>query len=202
MESISERPEIENISKFDDPVFMAELREQMLKFAMIQLQEKSLAEDAVQDALVGALKNAKSFARRAAFKTWVFAILKNKIIDIHRQGQRVVNASSLTEDCCGSEANALFDVKGFWNDTQRPTTWAQPMEAVKNDHFWRVFDTCLNGLPEKLARLFMMREFLELDSDEICNTLEITTSNLHVQLHRARLQLRDCLDNKWFANEK
>ena len=70
--------------------------------------------------------------------------------------------------------------------------------SVKNDHFWRVFETCLSGLPENQARLFMMREFLEFESGEICETLSITTSNLHVMLYRARLRLRECLENKWF----
>ena len=67
-----------------DEAFLRELREQMLKFARLQLNDEQLAEDAVQEALIGALKNARSFARQAALKTWVFAILKNKIADILR----------------------------------------------------------------------------------------------------------------------
>ncbi len=75
-----------------DPVFLGELRRQMLKFATLQLNNPDLAEDAVQEALIGAIKNASSFARKAAFKTWVFAILKNKIADTLRQRHRLVEA--------------------------------------------------------------------------------------------------------------
>ena len=182
-----------------DPAFLKELRVMMFKFAVLQLSDEQLAEDAVQEALIGALKNAASFGRRSALKTWVFAILKNKIADILRQRQRLVEASRLIRDGEDEEnLDMLFDTKGFWQVEERPAAWTQPAESVKNVHFWRVFETCLSGLPENQARLFMMREFLEFESGEICETLGITTSNLHVMLYRARLRLRECLENKWF----
>ena len=61
-----------------DISFVEALRAQMVKFASLQLSDEHLAEDAVQEALIGAFKNAKSFSGRSALKTWVFAILKNK----------------------------------------------------------------------------------------------------------------------------
>ncbi len=180
-----------------DEQFLAQLRRQMVQFARMQLQDESLAEDAVQEALIGALQNAGSFARRAAVKTWVFAILKNKIVDIIRQRARMAEGVSLPgED--DDPGERLFDQSGHWNKEDRPNRWAEPDTAVKNEHFWRVFEVCLDGLPVKQARLFMMREFLELESDEICGSLEVSTSNLHVMLFRARLRLRECLDKRWF----
>ncbi|MBL4606285.1 MAG: RNA polymerase factor sigma-70 [Pseudomonadales bacterium] len=193
----------ESSTDLTDPVFLKELRITMMKFAILQLSDEHLAEDAVQEALIGALKNAGSFNRRAALKTWVFAILKNKITDILRKRQNLVAASRLSHDDNGDEMQeTLFDRKGLWKTEERPIAWSQPAEAVKNEHFWRVFDSCLNGLPENLARVFMMRELLELESNEICETLNISTSNLHVMLYRARLRLRDCLENNWFLGEK
>ncbi len=191
----------ENVEAFNlvDPVLLKELRVQMLKFAVLQLSDQQLAEDAVQDALVGALKNAASFNRKAALKTWVFAILKNKIVDILRKRIRLKETTGFSTDGEGEEGqNSLFDKKGFWQKEERPGAWAQPMEAVKKDHFWLVFDTCLNELPASQARVFMMREFIELDSTEICESLDMTTSNLHVLLYRSRLRLRDCLEKHWF----
>lgn len=72
----------------EDPAFIEELRVLMLRFATQQLGDEQQAEDAVQEALIGALRNAKSFKRESALKTWVFAILKHKIIDIMRQQKR------------------------------------------------------------------------------------------------------------------
>lgn len=185
------------------PDFLKVLRVQMLKFAILQLSDEQLAEDAVQEALIGALKNAASFNRRAALKTWVFAILKNKIADILRQRHRMVEVSSLLhEDEEGEDFDMLFNDRGRWHLDERPVAWEQPMESVKNSDFWRVFDTCLNGLPENQARIFMMREFLEFESQEICEIQELTVSNLHVILYRARMRLRECLEHRWFQEDQ
>lgn len=186
-----------------NPAFLKELRTQMLKFASLQLNDQALAEDAVQEALIGALKNAKAFNRQAALKTWVFAILKHKIADILRQRHRLVEASRLLQDDEDEDAlNHLFDTRGHWQAEERPATWSAPAEAVKNQQFWRVFEVCLSGLPENLARLFMMREFVELESAEICDALNLSTSNFHVMLYRARLRLRECLENHWFLEDE
>lgn len=182
-----------------DNAFLEALRAQMVRFATLQLNDRDLAEDAVQDALASALRNAGSFAGRSALKTWVFAILKNKIIDVVRQRSRIVYTGSLVrEDEDGDSTPALFDQRGHWKPEEKPADWGVPDLALHDEQFWRVFETCLDGLPARQGRAFMMREFVGLDSDEICTTIGITTSNLHVLLHRARLRLRECLENKWF----
>lgn len=187
-------------SPLTDADFLAKLRSQMLHFATLQLSDAHLAEDAVQEALIGALRNAASFGGRAVLKTWVFAILRNKIADVLRQKQRTVNASSLLrDDDDGEDLSELFDTKGYWQKDERPAAWANPEEALRQEQFWRVFETCLDNLPGKQARVFMMREFIELDSHEICATVGITVSNLNVMLHRTRLRLRECLENRWFV---
>lgn len=191
----------ENTSLLADNEFLETLRLQMLKFATMQLSDSHLAEDAVQEALIGALKNAKSFGGRAALKTWIFAILKNKISDTLRQKQRLVYAGSLMRDDEEDEDfSALFDTRGFWQTDERPVAWANPEEALRQGEFWRVFEACLDHLPGNLARVFMMREFIELESDDICRAVGISVSNLNVMLHRARLRLRECLENRWFVN--
>lgn len=185
---------------FADAQFLASLRSQMLRFAILQLSDQSQAEDAVQEALIGALKNVSSFGGRAALKTWVFAILKNKIADVLRRKQRLAEASVLMhENEEGEDFAELFDRKGFWQADERPARWGNPEESLREGQFWVVFEACLDKLPGNHARVFMMREFIELDSHEICATLGLTVSNLNVILHRARLRLRECLENRWFV---
>lgn len=181
-----------------DTAFLQDIRRQMIKFATLQLSDASQAEDAVQEALIGAMKNADSFGGRAAFKTWMFAILKNKIADILRIRQRTVNIGSFAGDDDDEDLSELFDRKGHWLADERPAAWGDPEASMRDRHFWRVFEACLEKLPPRQARVFMMREFVELDADEICATVELTTSNLHVLLHRARLRLRECLENNWY----
>lgn len=190
---------IQNKLVFEDSDFMLQLRTQMLHFATLQLSDFHLAEDAVQDALISAFEYADSFSGQSAYKTWVFAILKNKIIDILRKQKKTTSFSSFCEDDESEQffLNKLFDQKGFWHINQRPVSWKLPDESIEDHDFWRIFEACLEHLPAKQAQVFMMREFLELESVEICNQLTMTVSNLNVLIYRARLKLRECFENKW-----
>jgi len=188
-----------DVSILSDTAFLTDLRRQMVKFATLQLSNSQHAEDAVQEALMGALKNAKSFGGRAALKTWVFAILKNKIADFLRQKKRMLEANSLLhENEEAEDFSELFDDSGFWQGDEKPATWGNPQSALHQNQFWKVFELCLETLPGNQARVFMMKEFVELETAEICSTVGITTSNLNVMLHRSRLRLRECLENTWF----
>lgn len=175
------------------------VRRDMLRFAQLQLRDPHAAEDVVQEAIEAALVNAESFAHRSSLKTWVFAILKNKIVDHIRHRERVVTISSLVEDGgdWDQKLDELFNEGGFWKRQSRPVTWPDPEESMASKQFWAVFEICLDRLPEQTSRVFMMREFLGFESSEICDTLALTTSNCHVILHRARMRLRRCLETGW-----
>jgi RNA polymerase sigma-70 factor (ECF subfamily) len=56
-------------------------------------------------------------------------------------------------------------------------------------------------MSQRDAQVFSMREVMGLSSEEICNKIEISTSNLHVILFRARLSLRTCLGEHWFGRQ-
>ena len=178
-----------------------EIRREMIKFAQLQLRDVTLAEDVVQEALVAALANAKEFAGRSALKTWVFAILRNKIVDHIRLQSRTTNVSALApeEESLDQSFETLFKGNDHWRPENRPTNWGDPEESLRQQRFWDVFDACLNHLPENTARVFMMREFLEFETAEVCRELRISVSNCNVILHRARNGLRRCLEKSWFA---
>lgn len=169
------------------------IRQQMLKFAFLQLNDESLAEDIVQDSLFIALKNQEKFKGQSALKTWIFAILKNKIIDYLRQKERFILESELIYD---NETNHFFDENGHWKTEYNPKALRENEQAIYSQQFWVIFETCLTHLPTKQAKIFMMREYLELCSTEICTTENISESNLYVLLYRARLQLQHCLSKK------
>ena len=156
-----------------DKVFMSDLHQQMVKFAKQQLYDPQMAEDAVQEAFLGALKNQQTFARQTALKTWVFAILKHKIIDLMRQNKRLVASNSLQddeEDCKVDIWDQQFDERGYWHLSERPSAWQQPAESLASDQFWLVFKTCLNALPAAYSRAYMMREFMDLTTEPLAKT--------------------------------
>ena len=175
------------------------LRSNMLRFAQLQLRNSETAEDMVQDAIEAALRHSSSFAGQSTLKTWVFAILRNRIIDHLRQAARSVPMSSLVDDTDDwqERLETLFNERGGWREGTRPVAWPNPEESMQTKQFWVVFEACLDHLPANTGRVFMMREFLGFESDEICKQLAISTSNCHVILHRARLKLRGCMESGW-----
>ncbi|MDI1350216.1 sigma-70 family RNA polymerase sigma factor [Aquabacterium sp.] len=184
-----------------DAGFVAALRQQMVKFARLHLGDSHLAEDAVQEALVGAWTGGKRFAGRSAFKTWVFAILKHKVADLLRHKQRMVDAGSLLKEGEEQSLDDFFDNRGHWLQDAKPAAWRCPEASLEQQQFWAVLEVCLDGMPAAQGRVFMMREFMDFETEEICATVGISSGNFFVMMHRARLRLRECLDQRWFAKE-
>jgi RNA polymerase sigma-70 factor (ECF subfamily) len=184
-----------------DADFLVGIRRDMLRFASLQLRDDQLAEDVVQEAMMAALDGQQGFAGRSALKTWVFSILRHKIVDAMRQRARSINVSALApeEEALDQTFETLFKANAHWSPGARPSDWGDPEEALHQEQFWAVFEACLKHLPDNTARVFMMRELLEFDTDEVCKELRISTSNCHVILHRARNGLRRCLESTWFG---
>ncbi len=181
--------------------YLDERRPDLVRFAEIQLGDHALAEDAVQETLLAALRGLEQFQGRAQLKTWVYGILKRKIVDEIRRRGRELALSDLAENDQQSEddiIDRLFNAHGFWRNDTRPSLWADPEESLNQQQFWRIFEACLTHLPNSNARVFMMREMLELQTPEICTALGISEKNCWVILHRARLRLRHCLSEGWY----
>lgn len=175
------------------------LRPTLLRIARLQLRNDAWAEDVVSETLVAALEGAHAFAEQSQVKTWVVGILKHKIIDQFRKASREVSADAQAEDAEGEPLDALYTEAGHKADP--PLEWANPEAALSRTQFFEVLQTCVDRLPKNLGRVFMMREWLELDTDEICKEMAITSTNCFVMLYRARMRLRECLELNWFGNQ-
>ena len=193
----SEKPD-DDFAGFDAGKVEAH-RPYLLRYAMLQLRDATTAEDAVQETLLAALQNRSGFAGRSSVKTWLTGILKHKIVDhIRRQARerRVETTGDDPQEDRSDAAEAHFSEDGHWVDF--PDDWPAPDKSLENAQFWRVFETCVQVMPARAARVFVMREVMELSTEEICKELGITATNCWVMLHRARLALRECLEIKWF----
>jgi RNA polymerase sigma-70 factor (ECF subfamily) len=171
------------------------LRPQLMRFARSQLRNDAWAEDAVSDTLLAALEKPDAFAGASQLKTWLVGVLKHKVIDQLRRHTR--EATMLTTEDGEDLDESLFDRSGHWTD--KPQDWGSPEAACGQRQFFEVLEACCDHLPATQGRVFMMREWLELDTEDICKELQITSTNLWVLLHRARLRLRECLQQRWFA---
>lgn len=178
---------------------VANLRPMLLRFARLQLRDEAAAEDAVQDCLLAALAAGQRFEGRAALRTWLTAILRNKIIDQIRRRAREPLLQAVDDEGEERDFDALFAADGHW--AEPPADWGDPEKSLENKRFHDVFEACVELLPERIARVFMLREFLGLETEEICKELAISASNCWVALYRARMRLRACLQLNWFGAE-
>lgn len=176
---------------------LEDLRPALMRFAVLQLRNDALAEDVVQDTLIAVLEKPDRFAGQSSLRTYVTGILKHKIIDVMRASKRELRIETQDGQSEADVIDALFKPDGHTVDM--PRQWGDPDATLEQKDFFRVLEVCLEKLPAKTARIFMMREWLELDTDEICKELRISTSNAWVMLYRARVQLRECLDLNWFG---
>ncbi|RYG07516.1 MAG: sigma-70 family RNA polymerase sigma factor [Burkholderiales bacterium] len=177
---------------------LAEHQAYLLRYARLQLRNDAWAEDAVSETMLAALSKPQSFGNRSQLKTWLVGILKHKVIDILRQRQREVCLADDESD--GSEELEALMFRPDGHYATQPAEWGDPEQALRSRQFFEVLEICCEKLPAAMARVFMMREWLELSSEEICKELGLTPTNLYVQLHRARLRLRECLEMNWFSS--
>ena len=150
------------------------LRPHLLRYAAMELRNREAAEDCVQEALLAALSAPASFEGRSNLRTWLTGILKHKIVDHMRRQQREQPLLS-GDDPDASEADAadaLFAKDGHWRNF--PASWGDPHRALENKKFWEVFEACAKRMPARTARVFTMREVLQLSTDEICKELGVT----------------------------
>lgn len=178
-------------------------RPYLMRYALAQLRDGQLAEEAVQEALVSALESVQTFAGKSSLRTWLTSILRYKVIDLQRRAVTDRARLESAGDPEGGEDDAwldeLFDETGHWRVP--PQAWADPEAALEQRRFWETFERCLDRLPAAGARIFFKREILGEDTGAICKAERITASNCWVILHRSRLALRACLEKHWFGKE-
>jgi RNA polymerase sigma-70 factor (TIGR02943 family) len=174
----------------------------LFSYTYARINRQDVAEDLVQDTFFSALKAKDSFQFNSSEKTWLIAILKRKIIDYYRKKSTQNELNIFDRDAKDDFMNHFFDAEGskdgHWSDSG-PKEWRKDFETtVESDEFYSILKNCLGKLPEKWAAVFTLKNMDDLDSEEICKELQIAPSNYWVIMHRAKLQLRECMDKNWF----
>ncbi len=177
---------------------LAQLHQPLLRFAMLQLRNDSLAEDVVSETFLAILEKPDNFEGRSSLRTYATGILKFKIIDVLRKRGREVHVEPLDEQSLDDALDALFARDGHW--AEPPAAWQQPERSLEQRQFFETLQACVDRLPPKIGRVFMMREWLEQETDVICAELGITANHCGVMLYRARMALRECLGQRWFQS--
>jgi len=178
---------------------LAAHRAYLERIAQLELRDRALAEDCVSDVLTHAYEKRASFEGRSSLKTWLTAILKNRIVDLLRKQWREQPIDEPGDQ--GDDAlERLFDSTGHY--VNRPHDAGDPADLAHQDDFLAAVQRCVDRLPKRIGQLFVMREVFGSDTAELCKDLQITASNVWVQLYRARMMLRTCLEQGGFGRAR
>jgi len=173
--------------------WLAEHGDALFAFALARIGKPADAEDLVQETLCAGIRGRDKFEGKSQVRSWLIGILKRKIVDLLRQRAR--DESGKRQLAADDLFAQQFSAQGHWSQRQRRWTDSLP----ETEEFWQILHGCVSRLPPNFVAVFVMRELDEEAPKEICNKLDITPSNLAVRLHRARVLLRKCLEERWFS---
>ncbi|WP_010135761.1 sigma-70 family RNA polymerase sigma factor [Ochrovirga pacifica] len=166
----------------------------LFNYTIARVNDTEKAKDLVQETFFAGLKSMKNFEGKASERTWLVSILKRKIIDHYRKinsnkGKAEVRMNFYQEG----------DREGDWLEERVPQKWDSSADAmIESEELGEALTACIQKLPEKYRMVFEMKTIQGFETEDICNELDITSSNLWVIIHRARTQLRRCMEDNWF----
>ncbi len=182
-----------NIEKQGDPSkWVEKYGDVLFAFAVSKLKNRDSAEEAVQETFVGALKNLGLANREGSEGAWLMGILKNKVVDRIRSNAR----SGLSLEGEDNVVETLFDERGNWSSSARKSA-SLTLDSIEQEEFREILALCLKGLPTNQSSAFILREIQERNSDDVCKELGVSSTNLWVLMHRARLRLAECIKSRW-----
>lgn len=166
---------------------------ELYSWALHKVSNAELAADLVQDTFLTVAEKIDSFKGNSAPKTWIFSILNHKIIDHYRK--KINHPVNIENDSFSN----FFESTGEWIENKKPMNWYDGDEGhlLDNVDFQKIMEACMNALPEKWSTCIKLKYLVEKNGEEICQELDITSSNFWQIVHRAKLQLRDCIEQNW-----
>jgi len=163
-------------------------------YTLPRVNDTGLAEDIVQETFLSAWKARHSYRAEASEKSWLFTICKNKIIDHYRKKAKDI-LQPLPER---GHTDSYFDEAEHWTENDMPGDWGiDSQQRIDNKELYEALESCKKKLPQMQQAVFVMKYMEDIDSAGICKALGITSSNYWVLIHRAKLQLRNCLEKNW-----
>ena len=179
--------------------WLAQHGDALYRYAYYRVYDSAVAEDLVQETLLAAWRAHDNFRGESAERTWLTGILKHKIIDYLRRAHREVALEDLAADADAVDRLFAQEAQDHWRQT--PAPWKNPDGALESSEFWDILRDCLAALPAQQAAAFAATEIEGLSVSDFCKNADISATNLYVTLHRARLRLRECLEQNWFGQE-
>jgi len=166
----------------------------LFNFTISRVNDREMAQDLVQETFFAGLKSMKNFKGEASERTWLISILKRKIIDHYRKINSIKGKAEVR-----ITSNNDSETEGDWLEERVADPFDKTAEdTMQNTELGEAILNCLSKLPEKQSEVFRMKTIEGIETEDICNELNITASNLWVIIHRARTAMALCLKENWF----
>ena len=143
------------------------------------------ARDIVQDAFVQAFVKLDGFRQSSAFYTWLYRIAFNVAVTHHRKRRPMLSVEQVRE-----------------NSGQEPVDPAlEPIERIEQDERVSQVREAIAQLDEEFRSVLVLREIDGCCYETIAEILELPIGTVRSRLHRARLRLRDQLEEVLISDE-
>ena len=158
----------------------------MLAVARFYLDHAS-AEEAVQDCWVSVIDAIQTFEGRASLKTWLHRIVANRAKNHLRKNKREISTDF--SETLDPELAERFAPNGRWAKPPSLKSNESAEALMENGALSKCLDHHLSRLPETQRSALMLYEAHQHKSEDVCNILDVSASNLRVLLHRARQKI-------------
>lgn len=170
---------------------LAAHRGALLRFARRKVRDDALAEDAVQDALLAAVRSVHRFEGQSTLRTWLIGILNHKIQDAFRRETRYVPLAGDSSDDAGDPDGRIDAVAARAAQSWLREASEDPLREVAERRLRTALESEVDALPQTLREVFRLQALEGMETAEVCQRLQISESNCWVRLHRARKRLAE-----------
>lgn len=168
----------------------------LYRYAISRVNDEDQARDLVQETFLAGLQSQLNFAGKSSERTWLTAILKNKIYDVYRKKANGLKTEEMNNSI-GEEPD-FFHEDGHWKKEHAPQQFGgDGFDPLAQKELNKALQLCLQKLPALWLSVFTMKHMEDEATDSICTELKLTQANFWVIIHRAKLNLRACLQRNW-----
>jgi len=157
--------------------------QRLYNFGLRMCRDVSDSEDLVQETFINVFKYLKDFRHEAKFKNWLYRIASSICIKKRRKSKYAPERELSLEE---------FIPSGDTDTPDELPDWAAlPLESLLSRELSDNLNEAILSLPEKYRPVVVLRDIEGFSTEETAQILNLSSANVKVRLHRARLFLRE-----------
>lgn len=169
----------------------------LFAYAQTRLNNEELAKDLVQETFLAALEKLAQFKGNSSERTWLTAILKNKVVDVYRKNSSGISKKNTVKEAQEEQQDFFNPEDGHWNEAYYPQEFGAEQDSILTKEFNQILQKCMQKLPPLWLSVFTMKLMDDEPTELICAELKVSAANFWVIIHRTKLNLRACLSKNW-----